>query len=78
VDLGAADVLAGLDLIDGAKVIASGSFDPTSWASTGIEYSVELASSASNGEIQHLLNVVDDVAEIPKALRTGTSVVGRT
>jgi uncharacterized OsmC-like protein len=60
--------------LDGARVRATGSFGPT-WASTGITYHVEVASAASDKEIEHLVDVVDDVAEIPNTLRSGTTVV---
>jgi hypothetical protein len=61
--------------IDGARVCASGGFDGTTRASTGVAYEVEVASEASDGDIAHLLEVVDAVAEFPKALRSGTTVV---
>jgi len=64
--------------IDGAQVRASGGFDASTWASTGIEYEVEVASEAHDDVINHLLDLVDDVAEIPKALRSGTAVVRRS
>ena len=64
--------------IDGAQVRASGGFDANTWVSTGIEYEVEVASEAHEDAIAHLLDVVDDVAEIPKALRSGTAVVRRS
>jgi hypothetical protein len=60
--------------IDGVRVRAGGNFDQRSWRSTGIEYSVELASAARESELRHLLEVVDQVAEIPCALRAGASV----
>jgi uncharacterized OsmC-like protein len=60
--------------IDGVRVTASGDFDTGSWRSTGIEYSVELASGAGEPALRHLLEVVDRVAEIPRALRAGTAV----
>ena len=60
--------------IDGVRVRAGGDFDTQSWRSTGIEYSVELVSGAGEHELGHLLEVVDRVAEIPRALRAGTSV----
>jgi len=63
--------------IDGARVRANGGFDTATWSSTGINYQVEVSSEASREEIQHLLAVVDDVAEIPKALRSGTTVARR-
>jgi hypothetical protein len=52
----------------------AGGFDPVTWVSTGIDYEVLVASHSSDEEIERLLQVVDDVAEIPKALRTGTNV----
>ena len=60
--------------IDGVRVRAGGEFDQQSWTSTGIEYSVEIASGAGEPAIDHLLAVVDQVAEIPRALRAGTTV----
>lgn len=63
--------------IDGARVRAAGGFDPETWASTGIEYDVELSTAASDDQVERLLRVVDDVAEIPKALRAGTTVIRR-
>lgn len=60
--------------IDGVRVRATGGFDPATWSSTGIDYQVDVASHASVEEIEHLVRVVDDVAEIPKALRSGTTV----
>jgi hypothetical protein len=60
--------------IDGVRVTASGGFDTDSWRSTGIDYSVELASGAEKSALDHLLEIVDRVAEIPRALRVGTTV----
>ena len=60
--------------IDGVRVRASGGFDPATWSSTGVEYDVEVASEASDDDIERLVRLVDDVAEIPKALRSGTTV----
>ena len=60
--------------IDGVRVRARGGFDPSSWSSTGIVYEIDVASEAGRDEIERLLLVVDDVAEIPKALRSGTTV----
>jgi uncharacterized OsmC-like protein len=60
--------------IDGARVRATGGFDPTTWSSTGIEYKVDVVSEANDELIECLLDVVDDVAEIPRALRCGTTV----
>jgi hypothetical protein len=63
--------------IEGVRVRASGGFDAATWASTGITYEVEVASPAPGEAIARLLQAVDDVAEIPRALRAGTSVVRR-
>ena len=59
--------------VAGVVVEADGGFDGD-WRSTGIVYAVELESSASEAEQAHLLRVVDDVAEIPRAIRAGASV----
>ncbi len=61
-------------MLDGVRVTASGAFDTESWQSTGIEYVVTIDSQANPEEIERLLARVDEVAEIPKALRGGTTV----
>ena len=61
--------------IDGARVYAFGGFHGDTWESTGVMYEVDVLSKAPQVDIAHLLTVVDDVAEIPKALRSGTTVV---
>ena len=63
--------------VDGVRVRARGGFDPLTWTSTGVEYDVAIAAEAAADEVERLLSVVDDVAEIPKALRSGTTVVRR-
>jgi uncharacterized OsmC-like protein len=63
--------------IDGARVRATGGFEPATWASTGIDYEVDVAAGTSDEEIERLVSMVDDVAEIPKALRRGTTVTRR-
>jgi uncharacterized OsmC-like protein len=60
--------------INGVQVSASGDFDRTTWASTGISYTVEIDSPARPAELARLLAVVDDVAEIPKTIRAGAHV----
>lgn len=60
--------------LDGVRVQAEGGFNPD-WSSGGIEYRVEVDSPSDQGSVDRLLAVVDEVAEIPKALRAGTSVV---
>lgn len=59
--------------LDGAKVTARGGFHDD-WASTGITYSVELDSPADPRQLADLVLRVDAVAEIPQALRVGTTV----
>jgi len=61
--------------IDGVLVRASGALDTTTWESTGVSYHVEVDSPANGEVIDELLGVVEDVAEIPKTLRAGTTVV---
>jgi hypothetical protein len=66
---------AGLGIaLTGARVTAAGGFDTDTWKSTGIGYSVELDSPASREGLARLLEVVDAVAEIPRALRAGMTV----
>jgi len=60
--------------LHGARVTAAGGFDPDTWASTGITYSVDLSSDAPDDRLAHLLATVDKVAEIPRALRAGAPV----
>jgi len=57
--------------VDGVRVAAGGSFETDTWASTGIDYSIEIDSP---DDIARLLAVVDEVAEIPKAIRAGAVV----
>ena len=63
--------------LDGVRVRAYGAFDTAMWASTGFEYDVEVATGADPDAVERLLRVVDEVAEIPKALRSGTTVARR-
>ena len=63
----------GID-IDGVRVAAWGGFDTESWRSTGVEYAVDVSSAVSGAELEELLSIVDDVAEIPLALRQGAEV----
>ncbi|RZS77565.1 OsmC-like protein [Motilibacter rhizosphaerae] len=58
----------------GVLVTAEGGFAPETWASEGVQYRVELDSPAAPEELARLLQVVDDVAEVPKALRAGAAV----
>ncbi len=58
----------------GVRVSASGGFSTGTWESTGIGYMVDVESSASAQDVAALLEVVDAVAEIPKAIRAGARV----
>ncbi len=60
--------------VDGVRVAADGDFDGATWQSTGISYEVDLDSDLGREEIARLLEIVDEVAEIPRALRQGTTV----
>jgi hypothetical protein len=62
--------------LDGIAVEADGGFDDE-WRSTGIEYSVTLDSTASTVDVERLGAVVDEVAEIPRAVRAGAPVSRR-
>lgn len=68
---------AAADSIDvaGVRVSATGRFETEDWRSTGIEYAVEVDSDAPPDLIAALLDRVDRVAEIPRAMRSGASVV---
>ena len=60
--------------LDGVRVTARGGFDPDTWVSSGIEYTVAVDSRAHPEEIEALLGAVDEVAEIPRALRSASVV----
>jgi uncharacterized OsmC-like protein len=60
--------------LDGVRVHAAGDFNTDTRASTGVTYSVEVSSPASSEALPHLLDVVDEVAEIPRAIRAGAPV----
>ena len=62
--------------LDGVSVEADGGFDQR-WHSTGIAYWVTLDSHAPAEDLERLRAVVDDVAEIPRAIRAGASVTRR-
>jgi hypothetical protein len=65
---------AGLGVqLDGVRVSTGGGFDGD-WHSTGIDYVVELDSSADPAQLVELLTVVDEVAEIPRTVRRGAPV----
>ncbi|MER5597976.1 OsmC family protein [Streptomyces sp. NPDC002265] len=58
----------------GVRVRAQGGFDTSGWKSTGISYAVEVDSDAPQALIAALIEAVDEVAEIPRALRQGAAV----
>ena len=60
--------------VAGVRVGARGEFDTESWVSTGIVYGVEIDSPSADDDVRKLLARVDEVAEIPRVLRAGTSV----
>jgi hypothetical protein len=60
--------------VRGVRVGASGTFDTESWVSTGITYAVDVDSPASADAVAKVVARVDEVAEIPQALRAGMSV----
>lgn len=64
-------------VVHGVRVTVDGDFDRESWSSTGITYSVEVDSPSPDEEVQRLLCAVDELAEIPRALRAGVGVVER-
>ncbi len=61
-------------VVDGARVSTRGDFDRETWQSTGVEYAVEIDSGSPRSDVDELIRVVDDVAEIPKALRAEATV----
>ena len=58
----------------GVRVGANGVFDTESWVSTGINYTVDVDSSAPADSVAEVVARVDEVAEISRVLRAGTSV----
>jgi hypothetical protein len=58
----------------GVRVGARGEFDEETWVSTGITYAVDVDSTAPDADVATLIARVDEVAEIPRALRAGMSV----
>lgn len=60
--------------IDGVRVDVIGEFDTTAWRSTGIDYHVTIDSPSPPAQVSQLLAAVDEVAEIPRALRAGAEV----
>jgi OsmC-like protein len=62
--------------LDGVAVEADGGFDDE-WRSTGIEYSVTLDSRALVEDLARLGALVEQIAEIPRAIRAGAPVTRR-
>jgi len=60
--------------VRGVRVTAGGGFDTDRWSSTGITYVTEIDSSATPDEIDRLIARVDEIAEIPRAIRAGADV----
>lgn len=63
--------------LNGIAVEADGGFDEE-WHSTGVEYSVSIDAPASAEDLARLSAVVDEVAEIPRAIRAGAAVTRRS
>lgn len=61
-------------VVRGVRVMASGAFSTQTWESAGISYQVEVDTTAQSAEVDTLLQLVDSVAEIPKAIRAGAKV----
>ena len=61
-------------VLNGVRVTATGGFDTPSWQSTGIQYTVEVDSDTEQRAIDDLIAVVDDIAEIPRAVRATAPV----
>lgn len=59
--------------VDGVAVTADGGYD-SDWRSTGITYALTIDSPAPTDDLERLVARVDEVAEIPRALRAGTEV----
>ena len=60
-------------MLEGVAVQADGSFD-AEWRSNGIEYRVTLDSTAPAEALALLRASVDEIAEIPRAIRAGSPV----
>jgi uncharacterized OsmC-like protein len=56
------------------RVTADGGFEGYPSRSTGVEYRIEVESQASRAALRDLVARVEDVAEIPSALRLGAVV----
>ena len=60
--------------VDGVAVSARGGFT-SEWFSTGVTYAVELDTPADDEARARLVARVDEVAEVPRAVRFGPTVV---
>lgn len=60
--------------VAGVRVTATGGYDTDAWTSTGIGYVIEVDSSAGEDDLARLISRVDEVAEIPRAIRAGAPV----
>jgi uncharacterized OsmC-like protein len=60
--------------VNGVYVTAEGGFEEETWASTGVEYSVAIDSGLLPEVVDDLVLTVEQVAEIPRALRQGVEV----
>ncbi len=60
--------------VRGVRVTAFGGFSVDTWESTGIGYVIDVDTPASAADLETLLEAVDVVAEIPKAIRAGARV----
>ena len=62
--------------VAGVRVSARGGFDTGAWTSTGIGYEVEV-DGPTGDVLDRLMARVDEVAEIPRAIRAGGTVARR-
>jgi hypothetical protein len=60
--------------LNGARVTAAAGSGVATWQSTGTGYSAGVGSDAHADRLAHLLAVAGQVAEIPQAIRAGTTV----
>lgn len=62
--------------VHGVAVEADGGFDED-WRSTGIDYTVTVDTRAAAADVARLDAVVDEAAEVPRAIRAGARVTRR-
>jgi hypothetical protein len=63
--------------LDGVLVEVGGDFDAATWSATSIGYAVVVDSSEDDEVIARLVTAVDEIAEIPRALRGEVQVERR-